>query len=59
MKILKIKFIYGDHVRSGVYILQNTMVVGEGEWLLGKQIKTEGVGGKMKKKGKGKRKITA
>ena len=33
---------------TGVYILQNTMVVGE--WLLlGKKMKTEGVGEKMKK----------
>ena len=38
--------------KAGVYILQNTMVVGGG-WLLGKKMKTDGVGKKMKKKGKG------
>ena len=42
----------------GVYILQNTMVVGGGEkWLLGKKIKTECVGKKMKKKGKGEKRL--
>ena len=29
------------------------MVVGRGKWLLGKQMKTEGVGKKIKKQGKG------
>ena len=37
-----------DRWRAGVYILQNTMVVvGGGKWLLGKKMKTEGVGGKF------------
>ena len=39
---------------SGIYILRNTMVVvGGGRWLLGKKMKTEWGGKKMKRKGKG------
>ena len=38
-------------IYAEVYIFQNTMVVGGGEWLLEKKMKTEGVGKKMKKKG--------
>ena len=38
---------------SGVYTLQNIMVVGWGKkWLLGKKMKTEGVGKKNEKEGK-------
>ena len=40
---------------SGVYILQNAMVVEGRGWLLGKKMKTKGVGKKIKKKGKGER----
>ena len=43
-----------SHGHSGVYILQNTMVVGGGKkngcW--GKKMKTEGVGEKNEKEGK-------
>ena len=41
------------HINSGVYILQNSMVVGRGGMASEKKIKTKGVGKKMKKKGKG------
>ena len=46
-------------IDAGVYILQNTMVVGGGgEWLLEKKIKTEVVGKKLKKgKEKGEKRL--
>ena len=46
---------YCVKARSGVYIVQNTMARG-GEMVLGKKMKNEAVGNKMKKKEKGKRK---
>ena len=48
---------YRLRVVSGVYILQNTMVVGGGvEWLIGKKkLKLRVWVKKMKKKGKGKK----
>ena len=45
----------GSRQDAGVYILQNTMVVGGGNGCWGIQMKTEGVGEKNEK-GKGKRK---
>ena len=41
--------------------MQNAMVLGGGIWLLGKKMKTEDVGKKIKegKRGKGKRRKTA
>ena len=36
------------HLQAWVYILQNTMVWGGEKWLLGKTMKSEGVGKKRK-----------
>ena len=47
------------HLKPGVYILQNTMLVGGGGRLLGKKMKLRVWGKKLKRGEKGKRKKTA